>query len=81
MTEENIYEMLGKAGMHVSNDVNHIGRIWCSETWPIDEELFRFAALVAAHEREECAKLCEEKYEFYGYDHVFAAGIRARGKK
>ena len=41
-------------------------------------ELERFAALVAAAEREECAKLCEEQYEYYGYDHIFAAAIRAR---
>ena len=45
------------------------------------EVAIRFAELVAAHEREECAKVCEEKYEFYGYDHVFAAAIRARGQK
>jgi len=30
-------------------------------------------------EREACAKLCEEQYEYYGHDHVFAAKIRARG--
>jgi hypothetical protein len=35
-------------------------------------------AAVAA-EREACAKVCEEQYEYYGYDHVFAAAIRARG--
>jgi len=57
MTEENIYEMLGKAGMHVSNDVNHIGRVWCSDGYPIDEELFRFANLVAAHERERLVQV------------------------
>jgi hypothetical protein len=43
--------------------------------------LEKFAALVAAHEREECAKFCDDQYEFYGFDHVFAAGIRARGEK
>jgi hypothetical protein len=32
-------------------------------------------------EREECAKFCDEQYVFYGFDHVFAAGIRARGEK
>lgn len=32
-----------------------------------------------AAEREACAKVCEEQYEYYGYDHVFAAKIRARG--
>ena len=52
-------------------------------TWEIAnlDGLERFAALVAAHEREECAKFCEEQYIFYGYDDVFAAGIRARGEK
>ena len=47
-------------------------------------ELERFAALVAAHEREACAKVCEEletcsDAEFYGYE--FANAIRARGNK
>jgi hypothetical protein len=46
-----------------------------------DPYLERFAALIAAHEREECAKFCDEQYVFYGFDHVFAAGIRARGEK
>ena len=36
---------------------------------------------VAEREREECAKFCDEQYVFYGFDHVFAAGIRARGEK
>ena len=35
----------------------------------------------AEREREECAKFCDEQYVFYGFDHVFAAGIRARGEK
>ena len=35
----------------------------------------------AEREREECAKFCEKQYVFYGFDHVFAAGIRARGEK
>ena len=30
--------------------------------------------------REACAKVCEEQYEYYGHDHVFAKAIRARGK-
>ncbi len=32
------------------------------------------------HEREACAKVCEEQYEYYGHDHVFAKAIRARGQ-
>jgi len=56
MTEEDIYEMISEAGMYVSNFDRHIGRVWCSDEYPIDEELFRFAALVAAREREEANK-------------------------
>ena len=43
-----------------------------------DARIIKFAQLVAAKEREACAKLCEEQYEYYGFDHVFAAKIRAR---
>jgi DNA-binding sugar fermentation-stimulating protein len=47
------------------------------------DRLERFAALVAAHEREECAKVCEDAS---GTGKIIscisaAAAIRARGKK
>jgi hypothetical protein len=45
-----------------------------------EDGLLRFAKLVAQHEREACAKVCEEQYEYYGHDHVFAKAIRARGQ-
>jgi hypothetical protein len=57
MTEEDIYEMISEAGMYVSNFDKHIGRVWCSDGYPIDEELFLFAKLVAAHEREACVAI------------------------
>ena len=38
----------------------------------------RFAALVAAAEREACAKLCEEEGLLWGQR--YAAAIRARGE-
>jgi hypothetical protein len=43
--------------------------------------LERFAALVAAHEREECAKVCDDWPN--GRDDVYSIGvaIRARGEK
>ena len=44
------------------------------------ERLKQFEALVRADEREACAKVCEEQYEYYGHDHVFAKAIRARGQ-
>ena len=52
------------------------------------DRLERFAALVAAHEREECAKVCEDLLDA---DHTYELGlsgafdcataIRARGEK
>ena len=46
-----------------------------------DEDLTRFAELVAAHEREECAKLCDEvgKESASHWPYRFANMIRARG--
>ena len=45
-------------------------------------ELERFARLVAAKEREACAKVCEQEQEYWGWDKVFDAAklIRARGE-
>ena len=49
------------------------------------EELERFAALVAAHERESCAKLCEEQdgswWPCKSTGKECAAAIRTRGDK
>lgn len=45
--------------------------------------LSRFAALVAAREREECAQVCEPEWSNVAermYDRECAASIRARGK-
>ena len=44
-----------------------------------DDELRKMVEMAIEKEREECAKLCEEKYTYYGYDHVFAKSIRSRG--
>ena len=47
--------------------------------WQIAENWNRAMINGMKTEREACAKVCEEQYEYYGYDHVFAAKIRARG--
>lgn len=48
----------------------------------LNEHLVNFAALVAAAEREECAKVCEAIEDYYGSDASFAIrcadAIRAR---
>jgi hypothetical protein len=56
----------------------------CMGLWSLHE----FARIVAAAEREECAKVCEEgtalmafqSKDCYSYAHNRAAAIRARGQ-
>ena len=71
---------------------------WCDQNFPpdwtdrVDEFLplwnEKFAALVAAAEREACAKVCEERVGYWQRDDIrrdedenCAAAIRARGSK
>ena len=63
MTKEDIIRMAREAGLFTHKEVQ--------------PELERFANLVAEHEREECAKVCEAQDE-YG-DEQYAKAIRARG--
>lgn len=56
----NIIELATQAGMEQDGDM------WFSNLYKTDMDvhishLEAFAKLVAAHEREECAKLCEEQ--------------------
>lgn len=68
MTErEEIIRMARKAGLYED------GQFFVCKA----DELGRFAALVAAAEREVCAKVCEE----FVMGSPFAAAIRARGKE
>ena len=70
MNKEEIIRMAREAGLAYGSDEKPLGSVT------------RFAALVAAHEREACAKVCD------GMDHNgvmiaadCAAAIRARGEK
>ncbi len=64
MTKDDIIKLAQKAGFADSEGVVHAAY-----------QLEAFAALVAEHEREECAKLCEE----YTHGQWLADAIRARG--
>ena len=64
MTKDEIIRMARQAGMFVHKEVQ--------------PELERFANLVAAAEREACAKVCEERGMVKGGE-VFASRIRSRG--
>jgi|688.fasta_scaffold1346408_1 hypothetical protein len=62
-------------------DVDKVGA-WSNGFWTItQEELERFAALVATAEREACAKVCDEIGGRDSDSHAWdaAAAIRARG--
>jgi hypothetical protein len=67
MTQDEIIEMARQAG---------IG--WGERLGGMPEFLERFAKLVAQHEREACAKVCEDSVEEAGDE--LAWQIRARGQ-
>ena len=54
MTKEEIIEMAHKSGLHLATDVNWMPIIGL-------EYLEKFAKLVAEVEREECAKIAENR--------------------
>jgi hypothetical protein len=64
---------------------------WCDQNFPpdwterVDEFLplwnEKFAALVAAAEREACAEICDAEASIEGIAQRCAANIRARGSK
>ena len=77
-------ELAKKAGFHItSSNLGDIGWVWCSDGYPIDEQLERFAELVRQDEREACAKIAlkYEPTERQPYVTYAADEIRARGEK
>lgn len=87
MTHEEIIAMAKEAGF----DMSSLPSIRAANVYgEVNDELARFAALVAAKEREACAQVCDATY----YQHigpgfgevrhgiaVCASAIRARGQK
>ena len=77
MTRDDIIRMAVQAGARPSLSPE----LW--DFWNIrNTDLERFAALIAAHEREECAKVIENycgAWDDQGY--ALAAAIRARETK
>jgi hypothetical protein len=71
MKREDIIRMALEAGFYEYRD----NRLDC-----VPEELERFAALVAAAERDEILKLCEPPENSHQYVHTFKKIIRARGQ-
>ena len=62
MTQDEIISMARESGLHKMIQVKHV----VDKVYEIpSEKLERFAALVAAHEREACAKVCDEKGKYF----------------
>lgn len=82
---EQIKELTKQAGFHIaSSNLGDIGWVWCSDGYPIDEQLEAFAKLVRNDEREACAKLVEGYHPdsfFMGQVQDAANLIRARSDK
>ena len=68
MNREDIIRMAREAGIANSWDLN----------WQ-DKIIEYFAKLVAQHEREACAKVCEDSVEYAG--DTLAEAIRSRGQE
>jgi len=76
MNREDIIRMAREAGMppvEIASDKPVL--------YPVPDAIERFAALVAAAEREECAKAADEAHELMNSSFQgLAAAIRARGQ-
>ncbi len=86
MDRDDIIKMAREAGF----EINSLG--WTYTQGFLSEHLERFAALVAAHEREACAKICDEKVDAeyatgkvdhneMGWTQACLIAIRARGEQ
>lgn len=88
MNREDIIRMAREAGCHGPDKGGDPDGLWEPHGWEnVTELMFRFAALVAAAEREACAKVCEETTAAWT-QHLYNSGcvdcavaIRARGQK
>jgi phytoene/squalene synthetase len=80
MTQEDIIRMAREAGFNEFSDGlrDDGSRDTYLDCWP--ENLERFAALVAAAEREACADICDQHASVEGIAQRCAEQIRARGK-
>ena len=80
MNREDVIRMAREAGGIDLTTTNAGGvTAWLGTGTP--EFLERFAALVAANEREACAKVCETEGSVDDLPMHYAAAIRARGQE
>jgi len=78
MTQDEIIEMAEQAGVAFSSD--DYPDIWGVHMHVGKQEIEAFAKLVAAKEREACAKVCES-HGTWDNTETIAKAIRARGQQ
>ena len=78
-------DLAKQAGFHIaSSNLADIGWVWCSDGYPIDEQLERFAELIRADERQACFDLVynhEDTYHHFGLCKRAAELIKQRGEE
>jgi len=89
MTRDDIARMAREAGIEHHENVDEMRSPFCDGVW--FEDLEDFAGLVAAAERDECAKVCEELLADTRYETIpqearvsflkARDAIRARGRQ
>jgi hypothetical protein len=81
MNRDDIIRMAREAGFEVMDEGKHHYAHITDTLCHIDVAVERFATLVAAAEREECAKVCD-RWAINRYDtNLLSAAIRARGQQ
>ena len=81
MTRDEIIKLAREAGFAINTRTGDINASHGSYNWIISRELERFAALVAAAEREQCAKVAEWEPCITCTPKRVAAAIRARSQE
>ena len=81
MTQDEIIEMAKQAGFLTNEIKSYVIFPYTFEDQDLYEELEAFAKLVAAKEREACAKLMETMRPDLGKSNPYADAIRARGEQ
>ena len=81
MTQDEIIEMAMEA--RLAFDSEEYPEIWQTYMYVGKQEIEAFAKLVAAKEREACAKIVEDSpsYDWHKFACEAAAAIRARGEQ
>ena len=80
MDRDTIIRLAREAGLEILS-IDGEDEVGCGDGYHIQTDLIeRFAALVAAHEREECAKVCDEYNDgrYANTADLCAAAIRSR---